>query len=537
MEDQTCLEQQTSPAMMLHAMVSRLRVSLIALQQRNGRNGFLLLCAIVVTLSSSAHYLLTMMKWTAPGFALDDSWIHLNYARTIYDGIPFEYSPGYPSTGSTSPLWSLILSALFLVTYDPSAIVVGTLAIATSFYCATSLLVGLIVYEHTRRTLFASLSILTYVLVPKNTWLMLSGMETPLFMTTVLLGLLLLHKNEPKYDIPLGVVLGLAYLSRPEGVLLMVLFPLRVIAVFKTRQLSTRRLVTLLAIPFLALAVAAPWILHCLHVTGLPLPDTVYAKAHVVMPAEYELWASWWLFWFCTMPFLILGFISGPALVIKGRPHVWLYAILLFILYALTTPFHALINNSRYLVPIFTLMMVSAVIALTLAVGRLWKHAAYNRERDAVVVAMTVLLLIVPILPEYSFQADLYGNSVKNINEQQVHIGYWLKDNTPADAVLAIHDAGALRFISGRSVIDLAGLVSPDILHGNMTDDQKIRYLRDHGCDYFVFFDELFQYWAYRLEGGYEKLYTVHLTDNVISGRDTMSVWHIDWDLTAYRGT
>ena len=84
-------------------------------------------------------------------------------------------------------------------------------------------------------------------------------------------------------------------------------------------------------------------------------------------------------------------------------------------------------------------------------------------------------------------------------------------------------------------MIDFAGLVSPDIIHGNMTDLEKIQYLHDHGCDYIVFFPDLFQYFFRFLPyDSIEIEYTVHLEDNVISGRDTMSVYHIDWERTSY---
>ena len=127
-----------------------------------------------------------------------------------------------------------------------------------------------------------------------------------------------------------------------------------------------------------------------------------------------------------------------------------------------------------------------------------------------------------------------WKNAVKNINEQQVNIGKWLVHNTPEDAVLAVHDVGALRFFSNRTIIDLAGLVSPDIMHGNMTATETLQYLKAQGCEYFVFFDELFVFWSFYLHGGYTKLYTVFLPDNVISGRDRMSVWYIDWNNTIY---
>jgi hypothetical protein len=73
----------------------------------------LFVSATIVVLLASLYYLQTMSRWTYAGFPLDDSWIHIEYARSIFEGRPGEYSAGYPSTGSTSPLWAIVLSLLF----------------------------------------------------------------------------------------------------------------------------------------------------------------------------------------------------------------------------------------------------------------------------------------------------------------------------------------------------------------------------------------------------------------------------------------
>jgi hypothetical protein len=43
-------------------------------------------------------------------------------------------------------------------------------------------------------------------------------------------------------------------------------------------------------------------------------------------------------------------------------------------------------------------------------------------------------------------------------------------------------------------------------------------------------------FWAYEVyvAGAWENLFTVSLTDNIICGRDAMSVYHINWSLTSF---
>ena len=45
------------------------------------------------------------------GFPLDDSWIHLQFARNLAHGAGLSYNPGDLVTGSTAPLWTALLAA------------------------------------------------------------------------------------------------------------------------------------------------------------------------------------------------------------------------------------------------------------------------------------------------------------------------------------------------------------------------------------------------------------------------------------------
>src|SRR5207249_5733244 len=62
------------------------------------------------------------------GFPLDDSWIHLHFARNIAEGAGFVYNPGLPVAGSTAPLWTLLLAVAAAVA-GPSPVVAKTLGV------------------------------------------------------------------------------------------------------------------------------------------------------------------------------------------------------------------------------------------------------------------------------------------------------------------------------------------------------------------------------------------------------------------------
>jgi len=498
----------------------------------------LALTAFFVTVLSCIQYLLTMLSIASPGLTLDDSWIHVQFARTIFDGTPWEYSPGYPSTGSTSPLWSVILSSIFWFTSEPSGVIWGVYIISTVFYIGSTYLAGRIVANYLESVQSGVVASIAFVLVPRNTWLMLSGMETPVFVFILLLSIAILDREEMKYDLLLGFLAGLAFLARPEGIIIVFCIVVRFVMLSLKRKVTPLRFGVLLLSGAIALVVALPWILHCLNVTGYPLPDTFYAKVHTPTATEIEAWDIYWTYFLRELPFLPVAAFLGIILIAKGRPFAWLIPVSLTILYRLSTPYASLINNTRYLLPIFDLFLIAAIASLTIMFRLVFLAILEIPDTislKSLIVFVIAVLIIVPMIPSYSYQATFYGKAAGNINDMQVEIGLWLNENTPPDAVFATHDAGALRYFSNRTMIDLAGLVSPDIIHGNMTDTEKIQYLHDHGCNYIVFFPELFVYY-YRFfpSNSIEIEFTVHLEDNVICGRDSMSVYHIFWEYTSF---
>ena len=74
---------------------------------------FLVLAALSVTL-----YVGLSAAGGQAGFPLDDAWIHQTYARSLAASGRMAYVAGQPSAGSTSPLWTLLLSAGYALRID-----------------------------------------------------------------------------------------------------------------------------------------------------------------------------------------------------------------------------------------------------------------------------------------------------------------------------------------------------------------------------------------------------------------------------------
>src|SRR5690606_18571717 len=67
-------------------------------------------------------------------FALDDAWIHMAYAKSLGLGDGLSYNPGDWETGTSSPLWVLLL-AVWPIGGDP---VVSVMALGVLLHAATA---------------------------------------------------------------------------------------------------------------------------------------------------------------------------------------------------------------------------------------------------------------------------------------------------------------------------------------------------------------------------------------------------------------
>jgi len=156
------------------------------------------------------------------GWPLDDSWIHLQFARNLAAGHGLSYNAGELVTGSTAPLWTALLA---LLAYLPGSPLAWAQLAGALFYLAgvdaTWRLARELGLKPGLAALAGGLTLGTGWLV----WSALSGMEIPLFVLLSTWGMVLhLRERAAAAALPLApAVLALAALARPEGLLLLAL--------------------------------------------------------------------------------------------------------------------------------------------------------------------------------------------------------------------------------------------------------------------------------------------------------------------------
>ena len=80
------------------------------------------------------------------------------------------------------------------------------------------------------------------------------------------------------------------------------------------------------------------------------------------------------------------------------------------------------------------------------------------------------------------------------IDSEMVATARWVSTNVPPDALVAAHDIGALGYFGGHNLVDLAGLVSPEVIPFLRDEDRIAAYLDQRGVTYLVIFPDWYQH-------------------------------------------
>ncbi|MEE8368524.1 MAG: hypothetical protein V3S30_09410 [Thermoanaerobaculia bacterium] len=484
------------------------------------------------------------------GFPLDDSWIHLQFARNLAAGQGLSYDGGILVTGSTAPLWTALLSGIFLLWGSPLwwAKLLGVGLYLTALH-ATFVLARELGLSRRLSTLAGLLTLSTSWLV----WSALSGMEILLFTTLSLWGMIL-HIRELRdakrrpYSL---AVFGMAILARPEGALLLVLALIdRLVtsALSGKERLSSIRfdVSSILRGLVAAACVVAPVLIFYLVVGGSILPTTFAVKASSVrhwLPQMSYLYVVLGIF-FVPQPLMTLLASGGVVSMLRrldssaGRgllPGLWLIGLPLA--YSLMSPSGARVlvgNAGRYYFPLFPVLIVMGVVGLERAVAGIDGRRGAAGKRIAVGVA--VALALMPTLVHLGRGALGYAQSVADVQESDVRMARWLGSRLSPQALLAVNDIGALKYLLPNPVIDLAGIVNPEIQRAIQgAYERKVpwqgeirRILAERRPDYLVVFPDWFP--GMLSEGsGFVAQHVLENPDNKTMGGDRLVLFSTPW--------
>ncbi|MHB8629257.1 MAG: hypothetical protein ACYDBJ_27700 [Aggregatilineales bacterium] len=442
------------------------------------------------------------------GFPLDDSWIHQVYARNLAQTSQWAFVPGVPSAGSTSPFYTMLLTIGYWlpIPYWLWAYLLGAVALALCALVAARL-AGQLSPDMPNAPWFVGLLVaLSWHLV----WAASAGMETALFamLCTLLVGLTWRERSAqagvgPAFGrgLTVGVIGGLVTLTRPEGVMLVGLCGL----------------FTLIAHPHKtwkeygawAAGVCLGWIVFVspnlwfnYQMNGSPFPNTSAAKQAEIAPLRdhtpllqrildfiYPLSAGIGLL-------LVPGAIFALYLLAKRvradrrelvywMAPVWMVAHIVLYAAELPAPF----QHGRYVMPILPLFMLFGGGGTLAMVGAALRWRKGQKTLQVLARTATRSLLVAATLIAFimwGVGATVYGGDVHSINAEMVTAAHWIAANIPTDTPFATHDIGAIGYFAPRQLVDLAGLVSPEIVPIMYNPEAKMQLMQARGVQYMM---------------------------------------------------
>jgi hypothetical protein len=84
--------------------------------------------------------------------------------------------------------------------------------------------------------------------------------------------------------------------------------------------------------------------------------------------------------------------------------------------------------------------------------------------------------------------ANAYATDVGVIETEMVAASWWIRENTSPDALIAAHDIGALGYFGERQILDMAGLISPEVIPILWNEPELTNMLNLQGADYLMTF-------------------------------------------------
>jgi hypothetical protein len=321
----------------------------------------------------------------------------------------------------------------------------------------------------------------------------------------------------------LGALVGLSVWLRPDGVTL--LGPFGFVLLLGSRRWREKfHIAMIFALGFLIFA--APYLIFNRTLAGSWWPNTFYAKqAEYAILQRLPLWRRY-------LDELILPLVGVGALLLPGfvfalyravKRRLWAIpaAGLWFLgyagMYAWKLP--VTYQHGRYIIPAMPVFFLIGFLG-TGQLAKLDAQIAWQRVMSRAWIAALVAVLVL----FWVIGARTYGNDVAIIESEMVTTAQWVAENTSSDALIASHDIGALGYFGHRNLLDLAGLVSPEVLPFIRDEMALERYLDAQNADYLVTFPD----WYPLLSSKGERIFQTNGQYSPTQGGENMAVyrWH-----------
>ncbi len=424
----------------------------------------------------------------ARGYWEDDSYIHLEFARSLATGHGFSFN-GHVVYGDTSPIWVYLLTAFHAV--SPGWIAAGkALNVAGVVFAAA----GAFFFSRrlTGDTLFAAAMVLLFVLNPYFNYWSFSGMETIAAAGLAFWGATIVSDRVLSWPRFLAgcLIAGLGPITRPEMMFLSAI--LGVLLVYRWIHIPgtlAAKLAGFVAGLALATGPTIAWLNYALHAFGRFVPNTNAAKRAPLHDSVPMRLVNVYTLGF---PAIVLGVLAGllwlALRLTRGNRKPLFESVKalpaggwVFILWsALASVFY--IVNHTYVQTRYIFVTASGLTVVVLAI----LYLAAPRYIRAAWSALALIALALSVVSTWPF---VHNKSVADAKVADYSL--WIKHNLPPDAPVAIYSIGEVAFISEHPIIDIGGITRPGVIpYLNDSPAAVERWARSEGAQYSASGDE-----------------------------------------------
>ena len=154
-----------------------------------------------------------------------------------------------------------------------------------------------------------------------------------------------------------------------------------------------------------------------------------------------------------------------------AKDHLLLYALRLPVTY----------QRGRYLWPVLPIWIIYGLSGWLVLLQSALVQRSGILTRRAIQLIFVLMLVIFLFLGGVAYQED-----VAFIEGEMVATAHWLQENSQPDDLIAAHDIGAIGYFAPRPILDLAGLISPEVVPYLQDETRLMDYVKQSQADYLI---------------------------------------------------